>query len=269
MHSSVKSRSLAIIICTASLSINAENSVALKTQEPQIIPPSNEIAFALSNSKTEIFGGLILGKSTAEDISKISKTRINLKDHGSLGGELLSSSPLTPNKPNIKFAEFSIEDQYLQGTFYQGILIAIRVYKNSLIDELDESLIIDLRQNFNKKYNRTAQKTELHNDKIANRTYIKEIWTEHENGFIFEIITRRKVVKNVQLCNSLADSFRGISGAASLRWDCTKATDNKPIYTLNYYYSPGFEAALADLKKFKEMEKIQEDQKEKKRLSSF
>lgn len=238
-------------------------------QELQKLPPGGEIAFNLSNSKAEIFGGLILGKSTTQDISNISKAKINLKDHGSIGGEFLSNNVQTSNKPNIKFAEFSIDDQYLQGTFYHDVLVALRVYKNSLIDEIDESLVNELRKNFNKKYNKNAQKTDIQNDKIANRTYIKETWAEYDNGFIVEIVTRRKIVKNPQLCNTLADSFRGISGAASLRWDCAKATDNKPIYTLNYYYPPGFEAALADLKKYKEMEKLHEDQKEKKRLSSF
>jgi len=164
----------------------------------------------------------------------------------------------------ISSANFEISDNHFNGKFINGILFELTVKSSETEDEFEDAdLISGIRNKFNKNHKKLKSTVESGNELgFKNWSYKNDFWAINNSGLIVSIIEYKKYIISEYACLKYMLTFNTTTIAGiRLKYDCYKATDGIPRYTILYkdstLYSEAFSIAqmAEDKKNQKEKDK--------------
>jgi len=245
----------------------------------------DEHSFRLPNEDIKVFDEIIMGLSTMVDINKIAsrpqfsnaacsagrKCKFNNLEESKYG--YLGDIPYSTNDGNIPltFSKFQFQGKNFSATFYEDLIVELRVMGTSYQDEIDESLAKELIPIFEKKYKRLKTTHRKEKKNYRSYTYTYDSWSDRSGAFEIHLKATRKILDIPEhTCLGLIRSAQAAGFDTSRQeWECRKVTDNLPRYKLAYRYPEGFAKASAELKKFQieQTEKVKNESIKK--ISNF
>ncbi len=249
----------------ACLSINSPETIAnapavaakakaknLEAQDAgnQRLKSQDSHSYQLPTSDVKVFDAIVMGLWTMKDIDKIASKpqfstslcsirnkceykNIEASEYGILGDNFYSTD--MGNMP-LSFAKFELQGQHFDASFYEGLIVELRVKGSSYLDEIDESLVKELRPSFDKKYKKLKTISKKEKSNYSTYTYTFESWADRSGAFEVQLKNTRKVLEIPEhRCLGLLSVLKAAGiGTAHAEWECNKVTDNVPVYTLAY-----------------------------------
>jgi hypothetical protein len=215
-----------------------------------------------SKKDVSIFG-IVMGLSTMDDVDELADTHeftpsdckrsktCRFKNITPLYSGFINGKSYNFSMDNsvFTFAEFSIDSEKLNATFYENKIIELRVGDSKKLYDFPDRLVKELRQSLDKKYKRIKSTKVVEKSDMLISTITHENWTHPQMAFEIALQNRVKLLLIPEsVCLSYIHSMqlpRIIE--IDLELDCRKILDNDPVYGLSYRDLVGYKKAAAEM----------------------
>ena len=172
----------------------------------------------------------------------------------------------------ISSANFEISDNHFNGKFINGILFELTVKSSEYEDEFEDvELISGIRNKFNKNHKKLKSTVESGNELgFKNWSNKNDFWAINNAGLIVSIIEYKKYIISEYACLKYMLTFSETTiGAIRLKYDCYKATDGIPRYTILYKDSTLNSEAFSIAQMAEDQKNQKETDKKSNKIKSF